>query len=168
MVTEAAVPTAPELRRRLVAELTAEGAITTDAVAHAMLAVPRELFAPAGTDLADVYAGHGIVITKRQPDGRATSSVSAPWLSLSTLIVLRSLRSGGRVPLISESIIATGGELSHSPYILRSLARGGAAAGPGVSWAVSADRFRCINRCARRTEAAAAGALLPPETIGPR
>lgn len=92
MATEVTAPTAPERRRRLVAELSTEGAITTDAVARAMLAVPRELFAPAGTDLAAVYAGHGIVITKRQPDGRATSSVSAPWLSLSTPVVLRSGR----------------------------------------------------------------------------
>ena len=80
MATEVAAPTAPELRRRLVAELTADGAITTDAVARAMLTVPREVFAPAGTSLAEVYGSHNAVITKRQRDGRATSSVSAPWL----------------------------------------------------------------------------------------
>jgi protein-L-isoaspartate(D-aspartate) O-methyltransferase len=66
-------------------KLMAEGAITTDAVARAMLTVPRELFAPPDTDLADVYASHNVVITKRQPGGRATSSVSAPWLQAEML-----------------------------------------------------------------------------------
>src|SRR4051812_25304356 len=80
LATDVTAPTAAELRRRLADELTAEGAITTEAVARAVLAVPREAFAPPGTDLAQVYAGHGIVITKRGTDGRATSSVSAPWL----------------------------------------------------------------------------------------
>jgi protein-L-isoaspartate(D-aspartate) O-methyltransferase len=80
LATDVTASTAAELRRRLADELTAEGAITTEAVARAVLAVPREAFAPPGTDLAQVYAGHGIVITKRGTDGRATSSVSAPWL----------------------------------------------------------------------------------------
>jgi protein-L-isoaspartate(D-aspartate) O-methyltransferase len=83
------VPTTADLRRRLVDELTTEGAITTDAVASAVLTVPREAFAPPGTDPADVYAAHGVLITKRGSDGQAMSSISAPWLSLSTPVVLR-------------------------------------------------------------------------------
>jgi protein-L-isoaspartate O-methyltransferase len=42
----APAPTAADLRQRLVEELRVSGAITTDAVAHAMLTVPREAFAP--------------------------------------------------------------------------------------------------------------------------
>jgi protein-L-isoaspartate(D-aspartate) O-methyltransferase len=73
-------PTADELRRRLVETLTAQDAITSDAVARAMLTVPREVFAPAGTDLAEVYGSHVAIVTKRGADGRAMSSISAPWL----------------------------------------------------------------------------------------
>jgi hypothetical protein len=71
-------PTAAALRRRLVDELRTAGAITTDAVAQAMLAVPREAFAPAGADSAEVYASHGIVVTKRGPEDSLVVKRSAP------------------------------------------------------------------------------------------
>nr|BFE56445.1 hypothetical protein GCM10020063_009710 [Dactylosporangium thailandense] len=71
---------ATDLRRHLTDELTAEGAITTEAVTRAVLSVPRELFAPPGTDMAAVYAAHGVLVTKRGADGQAMSSVTAPWL----------------------------------------------------------------------------------------
>jgi protein-L-isoaspartate(D-aspartate) O-methyltransferase len=41
--------------------------------------VPRHEFAPAGTSLCVAYADD-VVIAKRGPDGKASSSVSAPWL----------------------------------------------------------------------------------------
>ena len=96
-MTDLAVSTPPaaQLRARLVESLLADGAITTAAVEAAFRAVPREAFAPPGTDLATVYADD-VVITKRRPDGQATSSVSAPWLSLSTAIVLRRRFGKGR------------------------------------------------------------------------
>lgn len=75
-------------RQHLVEGLTAKGFITRPEVAAAFLAVPRHEFVPAGTSLQAAYADD-VVITKKSADGRATSSVSAPWLSLSTLIVLR-------------------------------------------------------------------------------
>ncbi|MEV0131413.1 methyltransferase, FxLD system [Dactylosporangium sp. NPDC050688] len=96
MATEVAVSPAQQLRQRLVAVLTAKGAITTDAVADAMLAVPREAFAPAGTDLTDVYAAHSAVVTKRGPDGSAMSSVSAAWLQARMLELAR-IGPGSRV-----------------------------------------------------------------------
>jgi protein-L-isoaspartate(D-aspartate) O-methyltransferase len=110
-MTDLAQPTvsAADLRARLADALIAAGFITTPSVEAAVRRVPREVFVPDGTDLAAAYANN-IVVTKRGPDGKTTSSISAPWLSLSTLIVLRSLRAGERVPPISESLIATSGD----------------------------------------------------------
>ncbi|MGI5185415.1 methyltransferase, FxLD system [Dactylosporangium sp. CA-152071] len=117
MTTEVAASSAAELRQRLVAQLTADGAITTDAVARAMLAVPRERFTPPGTDLTDVYGAYNAVITKRQPDGRAMSSVSAAWLQARMLEQARigpgsrvlEIGSGGcNAALIAELVGPTG------------------------------------------------------------
>jgi hypothetical protein len=74
-------------RERLVERLTAKGVIARPEVAAAFRAVPRHEFAPAGTSLQAAYADD-VVVTKKDADGRATSSISAPWLSLSTPIVL--------------------------------------------------------------------------------
>ncbi|MEO3772160.1 hypothetical protein [Micromonospora sp. B9E7] len=81
-------PTAEELRARLADNLVAAGATTTPTVEAAVRATPREAFVPDNVDLVDAYTDD-VVVTKRGPNGRATSSVSAPWLSLSTLTVLR-------------------------------------------------------------------------------
>jgi protein-L-isoaspartate(D-aspartate) O-methyltransferase len=78
-------------RQHLVERLTVKGVITRPEVAAAFRTVPRHVFAPAGTDLQTSYADD-VMITKKGADGRATSSVSAPWLSLSTPAVLRSGR----------------------------------------------------------------------------
>lgn len=75
--------------------LVADGAITTPAVEAAFRAVPREAFAPPGTDLAAVYADD-VMITKRRSDGQATSSVSAPWLQ-AKMIEQAGVRVGHRV-----------------------------------------------------------------------
>ncbi|SDU37803.1 methyltransferase, FxLD system [Jiangella alkaliphila] len=67
-----------ERRAALVAALQEKGAIRSERVAAAVAAVPRHLFAPEAS-LAAAYADD-IVVTKRDPRGAATSSVSAPWL----------------------------------------------------------------------------------------
>lgn len=95
LTKEVTVPTSqvvqeltPEIaRRQLVDALTGRGWITRPATAVAFAAVPRHLFTPAGTSLEAAYAD-AVVVTKRGADGKTTSSISAPWLSLSTLIVL--------------------------------------------------------------------------------
>ncbi|WP_244236407.1 methyltransferase domain-containing protein [Micromonospora inaquosa] len=92
---KASGPTAEELRARLADNLVAAGAITTPAVEAAVRATPREAFVPDNVDLVDAYADD-VVVTKRGPDGRATSSVSAPWLQ-AQMIEQAALRPGARV-----------------------------------------------------------------------
>ena len=94
-VTEELTP--DTARRQLVEQLTAKGRLTRPDVAAAFLAVPRHEFAPAGTSVRAAYADD-VVVTKRNAAGQASSSISAPWLSLSTLIVLweSSAASGAR------------------------------------------------------------------------
>lgn len=90
-MTEIATDSTPagHLRALLVERLKTQGQIRTPGVAAAFWRVPREAFVPAGTSLEDAYRDD-VVVTKRRPeDGRASSSVSAPWLSLSSLIVLQ-------------------------------------------------------------------------------
>jgi hypothetical protein len=77
---EAASPDrAAQLRKQVVDELIAEGTIVSAPVEATMRKVPRERFAP-GVDLAEVYHAYTSVITKRDADGNAISSVSAPHL----------------------------------------------------------------------------------------
>ncbi|MEV0589437.1 methyltransferase, FxLD system [Nonomuraea sp. NPDC050310] len=76
---EAMQDSADMLRARMVAALVERGQIVSPRVRAAFEKVPRERFAPEAP-LAAVYAAHEVVITKRGPDGRATSSISAPWL----------------------------------------------------------------------------------------
>ncbi|WP_432983048.1 methyltransferase, FxLD system [Dactylosporangium sp. CA-233914] len=80
-MTDLAQPlvSAADLRARLADALIAAGFITTPAVEAAVRRVPREVFVPDGTDLTVAYANN-IVVTKRGPDGKTTSSISAPWL----------------------------------------------------------------------------------------
>ncbi|GIF01139.1 nucleotidyltransferase domain-containing protein [Paractinoplanes rishiriensis] len=79
--------TAEDARQQLVDHLSGKGWITRPGTAAAFAAVPRHLFAPAGTSLEAAYAD-AVVVTKRGLDGKTTSSISAPWFSLSTTIVL--------------------------------------------------------------------------------
>lgn len=82
-------------RQRLVERLTSEGRITRPEVGSAFLAVPRHEFAPAGTSMSAAYAD-SVVVTKRGPDGKTSSSVSAPWLQAYMVEAAR-LRPGSRV-----------------------------------------------------------------------
>lgn len=80
--------TPQDARRQLVDRLTARGWITQPQVAAAFAAVPRHLFVPQGTSLDAAYADD-TVVTKRDQLGKTISSISAPWLSLSSPVVLR-------------------------------------------------------------------------------
>ena len=68
-------------RQQLVERLTDNGWITRPEAAAAFLAVPRHEFAPAGTSMAAAYADD-VVVTKRDPTGTTSSSISAPCFSL--------------------------------------------------------------------------------------
>ncbi|MFF4198942.1 methyltransferase, FxLD system [Nonomuraea sp. NPDC001831] len=83
------------LRADLVAELRRAGWIRSPAVEAAFVKVPRERFAPEASAEA-AYAADDVVVTKRGPDGRATSSISAPWLQADMLEAAR-LRPGAKV-----------------------------------------------------------------------
>ncbi|GGK79415.1 methyltransferase, FxLD system [Mangrovihabitans endophyticus] len=86
----------PELaRQQLIDQLTARGWITQPAVAAAFAAVPRHLFAPEGTSIEAAYADD-TVVTRRGPDGKTTSSISAPWLQ-AYMIEAAALKPGSRV-----------------------------------------------------------------------
>ncbi|BCL14706.1 methyltransferase, FxLD system [Micromonospora sagamiensis] len=84
-----------EARARLVDRLLADGRIASPEVEAAFRRVPRHLFAPDEVSVDAAYADD-VVITKRGPDGRATSSISAPWLQAMMLEAAR-LQPGGRV-----------------------------------------------------------------------
>jgi len=88
-------------RQHLVEGLTAKGVITRPDVATAFLTVPRHLFAPAGTSLHTAYADD-VVVTKKNADGKATSSVSAPWLQ-AYMLETAQLAPGSRVLEIGSS-----------------------------------------------------------------
>ena len=66
------------LRDSLTDRLVAAGRIRTPAVEQAFRTVPRHAFAPE-VSAATAYADD-IIPTRRTPDGRVCSSVSAPWL----------------------------------------------------------------------------------------
>lgn len=87
---------ADELREAMVAKLLDERHITSPAVEAAFRTVRREQFAPPGTDLTTLYDVHDVVVTKREPDGRATSSISAPSIQ-AFMIEQAQLRPGMRV-----------------------------------------------------------------------
>lgn len=88
-------PAATDLRGRLADTLLAAGAITSPRVERAVRSVPREAFVPHGIDLAAAYADD-VVITKHGPDGRAASSISAPWLQ-ARMLEQAGLRPGANV-----------------------------------------------------------------------
>ncbi|SBT40566.1 protein-L-isoaspartate(D-aspartate) O-methyltransferase [Micromonospora auratinigra] len=84
-----------DARTRLVAKLLTDGMITSPAVEAAFRRVPRHLFAPDGVSIEAAYADD-VVVTRRDPGGKATSSISAPWLQATMLHAAR-LRPGARV-----------------------------------------------------------------------
>jgi hypothetical protein len=68
---------AATLRAAMVELMRTHGDLRTDGVTRAFVTVPREGFAP-GAPLKQVYDRDDVVITKRDANGLALSSVSAP------------------------------------------------------------------------------------------
>ncbi|MFX4294304.1 methyltransferase, FxLD system [Streptomyces bohaiensis] len=77
MAQQTEEPRATELREKVVADLVAAGEIVSDEVGRVMRAVPRHAFASEAT-LEDANRPYDAVVTKRDADGNAVSSVSAP------------------------------------------------------------------------------------------
>jgi protein-L-isoaspartate(D-aspartate) O-methyltransferase len=74
-----------------VEKLCADQKIISPAVEAAFRTVARERFLPADVALDVAYGVDSSVVTKRDEHGVALSSVSAAYISLSTLVVLQSL-----------------------------------------------------------------------------
>jgi protein-L-isoaspartate(D-aspartate) O-methyltransferase len=88
--------TSPDrLRADLAAHLTAKGWTRTPAIERAFRTVPRHLFVPDTVGLEQAYADE-IVATKRGPDGKTTSSVSAPWVQ-AFMLAEAGIKPGARV-----------------------------------------------------------------------
>ncbi|WP_436528358.1 methyltransferase, FxLD system [Actinoplanes sp. HUAS TT8] len=87
--------TAQALRAELAARLVRKEWIRTPAVRAAFERAPRHLFVPDTVPVTDAYADE-IVATKRGPDGKTMSSVSAPWLQ-AYMLEQAQLRAGARV-----------------------------------------------------------------------
>ncbi|MET8763075.1 methyltransferase, FxLD system [Lentzea sp. NPDC004782] len=80
MNTESDIEVGAEaLRKAMVDQLRGMGAVRSDAVADALLAVPRHLFGP-GESLEKAYAAKGTLLTKWNDEGEAVSTVSAPHI----------------------------------------------------------------------------------------
>ncbi|MGW4086423.1 methyltransferase, FxLD system [Streptomyces sp. NPDC004822] len=103
------------LRHRLVDQLLAAGHVRTATVEAALRNVPRHAFAPE-VAVQTAYADD-IIPTRHAPDGRISSSVSAPWLQAVMLEAARIQRndrvleigSGGyNAALIAELVGPTG------------------------------------------------------------
>src|SRR5260370_4582177 len=85
---------AEALRAALADQLRAQGAIRSAEVAKAVQAVPRHVFTP-GEPLERAYADDSVV-TRRNAQGVAMSSVSAPWLQ-ATMLEQAQISAGMRV-----------------------------------------------------------------------
>lgn len=123
-----AAPDHATLRAALVDELLAEGVITTPAVERAFRRVPRHLFTP-GIAMPTAYA-NTVVLLKRDRDGTAISSVSAPDIQAVMLEQL-DVRPGMRV-----LEIGSGG---YNAALLAELVAGPTAASPGEVTTVDID-----------------------------
>jgi protein-L-isoaspartate(D-aspartate) O-methyltransferase len=77
-------PSAEALRKQMVKELIEEGELDDPAIQSAFRAVPRDVFAPPGTPTELPYAVHDALRTRFSDDGRALSSLSAPYMLLRT------------------------------------------------------------------------------------
>lgn len=78
-------PSVEALREQMVTELIEEGVLDDPALQSAFRAVPRDAFAPAGTPTELPYAVHDALRTRFSADGRALSSLSAPYMQAGNL-----------------------------------------------------------------------------------
>jgi protein-L-isoaspartate(D-aspartate) O-methyltransferase len=113
---EATASNADALRKAMVEQLREMGAVRTEAVADALLAVPRHLFAP-GEPLDKAYSAKSTLLTKWNDEGEAVSTVSAPHIQAMMLEqaeiqpgmrVLEIGSSGYNAALIAELVGPTG------------------------------------------------------------
>lgn len=103
----------------MVAGLRARGAITSDTVAAAFLAVPRHLFAPE-TPREEIYAASEAITVKRDSAGKPVSSLSAPWLHARMLEAARIARgmtvleigAGGANAALLAELVGDGGSVT--------------------------------------------------------
>lgn len=77
-------PSAEALREQMVTELIEEGELDDPAIQSAFRAVPRDVFVPPGTPTELPYAVHDALRTRFSTDGRALSSLSAPYMLICT------------------------------------------------------------------------------------
>ncbi|MEV4557188.1 methyltransferase, FxLD system [Kitasatospora sp. NPDC049285] len=107
-----------QLRTAMVEALRSSGAISTDRVAAALLAVPRHVFAPE-VPLAEAYEPERALVTKRNEYGLAVSSVSAARIQAQMLEqadVLPGMRvlevgSGGYNAALIAELVGPAGEV---------------------------------------------------------
>jgi protein-L-isoaspartate(D-aspartate) O-methyltransferase len=103
----------------MVSELREQDAIRSEPVAAAVTAVPRHLFAP-GEPLQAAYAAQGIVVAKRNPDGRALSVMSAAHLQAVMLeqagiepgMRVLEVGSGGYNAALIQELTGSGGKVT--------------------------------------------------------
>jgi protein-L-isoaspartate(D-aspartate) O-methyltransferase len=149
-VTETVIPAQPaELRAGLVAQLRALGAVRSEAVERAVLAVPRHMFMPEVT-LDQAYAAEFSLTTKRDGNGVALSSVSAARIQafmLEQAQIVPGMRvlevgSGGYNAALIAELTGPAGEVTTvdiDPEVTSRAARLLAAAGYGHVRVVTAD-----------------------------
>lgn len=110
---------AAALRAAMVEQMRTHGDVRTDEVARAFAKVPREGFAP-GEPLEQVYNRDDVVITKRDANGLALSSVSAPRIQAQMLeqadirpgMRVLEIGSGGYNAAIIGELVGPGGEVT--------------------------------------------------------
>lgn len=110
---------AEDLRAAMVQEMRSSGELRTEQVARAFVTVPRETFAP-GAPLRQVYDRDDVVVTKRDPNGLALSSVSAPRIQAQMLeqadiqpgMRVLEIGSGGYNAALIAELVGTTGEVT--------------------------------------------------------
>ncbi|UGQ12869.1 hypothetical protein LO772_04410 [Yinghuangia sp. ASG 101] len=83
------------LRHRLIARLRADGHLRSPRVERAMAAVPREVFTPAGTDVAEAYADRVLVLAS-DASGAPLSTISQPAI-VALMLEQLDVRAGQRI-----------------------------------------------------------------------
>ncbi|MEU5159644.1 methyltransferase, FxLD system [Streptomyces sp. NPDC020875] len=140
---------AVRLRRAMADAVTAGGWAASEPVQTALRTVPRHRYMPE-QDLRTAYDDDAAPVTRRSATGRATSSVSAPWLQADMIESLR-LRpgavvfeagSGGYNAELLAQVAGPGGRVvtgDIDPYVVQRTRRFTAEAGSGRVTAFQGD-----------------------------
>jgi protein-L-isoaspartate(D-aspartate) O-methyltransferase len=148
-MTETVIPAPAGLRADLVAQLRGLGAVRSEAVERAVLAVPRHVFMPEVT-LEQAYAAEFSLTTKRDGNGVALSSVSAARIQAFMLeqagigpgMRVLEVGSGGYNAALIAELAGPAGQVTTvdiDPEVTSRAARLLAAAGYGQVKVVTAD-----------------------------